>query len=58
MKKKVLIIFKYPHGWNDDVINKFSNFYDVDFSYISDFKNKNFLEIVDEINNLIKVKKY
>ena len=27
MKKKVLIVFKYPHAWNENVIDKFSNYY-------------------------------
>ena len=56
MKKKVLIIFKYPHEWNADVTDKFSNYYDTEFLYISDFKNSNFTEIVNDINNLIKSK--
>ena len=57
MKKKVLIIFKYPRGnWNPPVIKKFSNYYDTEFLYISNFKNRNFTEIIDNINNLIKSK--
>ena len=57
MKNKVLIIFKYPRDqWNTPIINKFSNFYDIEYLYISDYKNKNFTEIVNEINSLIKVK--
>ena len=56
MKKKVLIIFKYPHEWNLDVTDKFSNYYDTEFLYISDFKNRNFTEIINDINNLIKSK--
>ena len=56
MKKKVLIIFKYPHEWNADIINNFSNYYDTEFLYISNFKNSNFTEIVNDINNLIKSK--
>ncbi len=57
MKNKVLIIFKYPHGhWNIPVIDKFSNFYDTEHLYISDYKNKNFTEIVNDINNLLKLK--
>ena len=56
MKKKVLIIFKYPHEWNADVTDKFSNYYDTEFLYISNFKNSNFTEIVNNINNLIKSK--
>ena len=56
MKKKVLIIFKYPHVWNKVGIDKFSNYYDTEFLYISNLKNKNFTEIVNHINNLIKSK--
>lgn len=56
MKKKVLIIFKYPHAWNEHVINRFLIYYDTEFLYISNFKNKNFTEIVELINNLIKLK--
>ena len=56
MKKKVLIIFKYPHAWNEHVINRFLIYYDTEFLYISNFKNENFTEIVEHINNLIKLK--
>jgi hypothetical protein len=56
MKKKVLIIFKYPHAWNEHVINRFLIYYDTEFLYINNFKNKNFTEIVDHINHLIKSK--
>ena len=56
MKKKVLLIFKYPRAWNIDVVNRFSNYYDTEHLYISDYNNKNFAEIVDDINNLIKSK--
>ena len=56
MKKKVLIIFKYPHAWNEHVINRFLIYYDTEFLYISNFKNKNFTEIVEHVNNLIKSK--
>ena len=38
MKKKVLIIFKYPHEWNADVTDKFSNYYDTEPLYVSDLK--------------------
>ena len=55
-KNKVLIIFKYPHAWNEHVVNRFLLYYDTEFLYISNFKNKNFTEIVDYINNLIKSK--
>ena len=56
MKKKVLIIFKYPHVWNSAGIDKFSNYYDTEFLYISDLKNKNFTEIINYINDLIIAK--
>jgi len=56
MKKKVLLIFKYPRAWNIDVVNRFSHYYDTEHLYISDYNNKNFAEIVDDINNLIKSK--
>ncbi len=57
MKKKVLIIFKYQrHHWNIPIVNKFSNYYDTEHLYINDYKNKNFSEIVNELNELIKSK--
>ena len=56
MKKKVLIVFKYPHGWNNQVIKKFSNYYDIEHLYINDLENINFKEVVNKINNLIKSK--
>ena len=56
MKKKVLIIFKYEHYWNSYIARKFSNYYDTQYLYISNYKNKNYTEIVEEINNLIKSK--
>ena len=55
MKSKVLIIFKYPHQWNSFVTDKFSNYYDTESIYISDFKNRNYTEIIKDINNLIKL---
>ena len=56
MKKKVLIIFKYPRVWNFAGIDKFSNYYDTESLYISDLKNKNFTEITKYINDLIIAK--
>ena len=57
MKNKVLIIFKYLRDqWNTPIINKFSKYYDTQYLYISNYKNKNYTEIVEEINNLIKSK--
>ena len=56
MKKKVLMILKYHRPWNNAIIDKFSNYYDTEYLYISNYKNKNFAEIIYEINNLIKLK--
>ena len=56
MKNKVLIIFKYEHHWNSNITEKFSNYFDTEFLYINNFKNKSFTEIVNDINNLIKSK--
>ena len=56
MKNKVLIIFKYGHYWNSNITEKFSNYFDTEFLYINNFKNKNFTETVNDINNLIKSK--
>ena len=57
MKKKVLIVFKYPRAnWNPYVIKKFSNYYETEHLYISEYKNKNFTEIVKDINKLIEQK--
>ena len=55
MKKKILIIFKYPRGnWNGPVIRKFSNFYDVEHLYISNYSNlqffASFLQLIFAIN--------
>ncbi len=58
MNKKVLIIFKYPRGnWNPAIISKFSNFYETDYLYLSDFKDKNFENVISEINKVIDKKK-
>ena len=57
MKKKALVIFKYPRAnWNPYVIKKFSNYYETEHLYISEYKNKNFTEIVTDINKLIEQK--
>ena len=46
MKNKVLIIFKYPHGYlNQPIVKKFSNYYDTEYLYVNDYKNKNNPEI-------------
>ena len=56
MKNKILAIFKYHRPWNEDVASSFSNFYDIECLQISDYKNKNFTEIINDINNVIKSK--
>ena len=56
MKNKVLAIFKYHRAWNMNVVNSFSNFYDIEYLQISDYKNKNFTGIINDINNVIKSK--
>ena len=53
MKKKVLAIFKYPRAWNIDIVNRFSNFYETEYLYLSDYTDKNFSEVLTEINNQI-----
>ena len=56
--KKALIIFKYPRGnWNNNITNKFKNYYLTEYIYLNEYKNKNFTETIFEINNLIKTKK-
>ena len=56
MKKKCLLILKWPIPTQKFLINKFSKFYETEHLFISDFKNKNFSEIIDEINNFIELK--
>ena len=56
MKNKVLIVFKYPHGWNKNVVQKFNNYYDTEYVYVSSYPDKNFKEIVEDINNIIQSK--
>ena len=57
MKNKVLIIFKYPHSYlNQPIIDKFSNYYNTEYIYLNDYKNKNFIGTINDINNLIKLK--
>ena len=57
MKKRVLFVFKHPYHWNPDVINKFSNYYEVDSLHISDFKEESFAQIISKINDIIIKKK-
>ena len=56
MRKKCLLVFKFPLFWNKYIINKLSKFYDTEYLYISNFKNKNFSEIIDKINEFIESK--
>ena len=56
MRKKCLLIFKWPIDAQKFLINKFSKFYDVEYLYISNFKNKSYSEIINEINKFIKSK--
>ena len=56
MKKKILILFKYPWHWNKFIINKLSRFYEVEYLYVDHIHNKNFTETIDEINDFIKLK--
>ena len=58
MKKKVLAVFKYPRAWNMDIVNRFSNYYDTEYLYLSNYTNKNFTESLNEINNQIYLKEY
>ncbi len=56
MKKNCLIIFKWPIFLNKFVVNKLSKFYQTEFLYLSDFKDKSFSEIIEEINDFIERK--
>ena len=57
MKKKCLILFKWRIFVNKYLINKFSKYYHTECIYLDDFKNENFSEIVNQINDFIKDKK-
>ena len=48
MRKKCLIIYKWPNYFTQFLVNKFSKFYDVEYLYISNIKNKNFTETNEE----------
>ena len=56
MKKKCLLIFKWPVYAQKYLINKFVKFYDVEYVQINSFVNKSYSEITAEINELIKSK--
>ena len=58
MNRKCLIVFKWPIFLNKFLINKLSKFYHTEYLYISDYKNKNFSEITEEINQYIKSKNF
>ena len=53
-KKKILILFKSPWDWNKFIIHKLSKFYNVEHLYINGIQNKNFSEILSEINKKIE----
>ena len=57
MKKKCLILFKWPNYLNKYLISKLSNFYEVEHLFISNYKNENFSQTVDKINSTIEYKK-
>jgi len=52
-KKKILILFKSPWDWNKFIIYKLSKFYNVEHLYINAIQDKNFSEILSEINKKI-----
>jgi hypothetical protein len=54
MKKKCLILFKWPNYLNKYLISKLSKYYLVEHLYISEYKGKNFSKIVNEINSTIE----
>jgi len=56
-KNKVLILFKWPWNWNKFLINKLSKFYSVEYLYLDKIKDKNFSEIVNDINKKIDKEK-
>jgi len=58
MKKKCLIVFKWPIFLHKFIINKLSKFYQTEYLYINDYKNKSFSEITEEINQYIKSKNF
>ena len=58
MKKKCLIVFKWPIFLHKFIINKLSKFYHTEHIYINDYKNKSFSEITEEINQYIKSKNF
>ena len=39
------------------MLKKFSNYYDIEHLYLNNYKDKNFTQIIYDINNLIKLKK-
>ena len=57
MKKKCLLLFKWPIPAQKFLIHKFSKFYEIEYLYISDFTNHTFTEIIDEVNEFNKLKR-
>ena len=56
MRKKCLLLYKWPSYFTQFLVNKFSKFYDTEYLYISEIKNKNFSETVNVVNEFIKSK--
>ena len=56
MKKKCLLIFKWPIYAQKFLINKFSKFYETEHLFISDYKTQTYSKIIKEINEFIKSK--
>ena len=57
MKKKCLLLFKWPIPAQKFLIHKFSKFYEIEYLYISDFTNHTFTEVIDEVNKFNKLKR-
>ena len=56
MRKKCLLLYRWPSHFTQFLVNKFSKFYDTEYLYISEIKNKNFSETVNVVNEFIKSK--
>ena len=56
-KKRCLILFKWPIYLNEFIIKKISKFYDTKHIYMNSFENKNYSQIIKEINSFINREK-
>ena len=56
MRKKCLLLYKWPSYFTQFLVNKFSKFYDTEYLYINEIKNKNFSETTNAVNEFIKSK--